>query len=163
MSIFNFWSWPAELIEDIRLWFIVRSALKEESTLSEIRNFTELELRIDKLNRIYTVVNLPEELWPYEKRNMAWPYVLDKMRTLDDLLMKLRLNEILYPEVKPIEIEGAYAYLIILSSSIESLSIWKFLRWLLNTGVTAITLFLIDRIVLKLTHSGIIDHIISLF
>ena len=92
---------------------------------------------------------------------MAWPYVLDKLRTVDELLMKLRLNELVFPDVRPIE--DAYAYLVILSPSVESFSIWKFLRWLLNVTVTSGTLFLIDRIVIKLSGSGIIDHFISLF
>jgi hypothetical protein len=161
MGLFNFWSWPAELIDDLRQWMVVRSALKEPSTQSELKAFQDLEIRQDKIGRLYTVVNLPEELWPYEKRNMAWPYVLEKLRTVDELLMKVRLNELLFPDVKPID--DAYAYLIVLSPSIESLSIWKLLRWLLNMTVTITTLFLTDRIILKITGSGIIDHILSLF
>ena len=92
---------------------------------------------------------------------MAWPYVLDKLRTVDELLMRLRLNELLFPDVRPIE--DAPAYLVILSPSIESFSIWKFLRWLLNLSVTTGTIFLIDRVVLKLSGSSIMDHFISLF
>jgi len=161
MGLFNFWSWPAELIDDIRQWLVVRSALKEPATEAEFKAFQDLEIRKDKIGRLYTVVNLPEELWPYEKRNMAWPYVLDKLRTVDELLMRIRLNELLFPDVRPID--DAYAYLVILSPSVESFSIWKFLRWLLNLSVTTGTIFLIDRIVLKLSGSGILDHFITLF
>jgi len=161
MGLFNFWSWPAELIDDIRQWFVVRSALKEPATDAEFKAFKDLEIRKDKIGRLYTVINLPEELWAYEKQNMAWPYVLDKLRTVDELLMRLRLNELLFPDVRPIE--DAPAYLIILSPSVESFSIWKFLRWLLNLSVTTGTIFLIDRIVLKLSGLGILDHFTSLF
>ena len=31
MTLFNFWKWPLSVIDDIQQWFVVRSALKEES------------------------------------------------------------------------------------------------------------------------------------
>jgi len=163
MGVFNFWSWPAELIDDIRQWMVVRKALKEPATQAELKSFEELEIRQDRIGRLYTVVNLPEELWDYEKKNMAWPYVLDKLRLVDELLMKVRLNELLYPDVRPIEEMDAMAYLVILSPSVESFSIWKFLRWIFNTAFTSGTIFLLDRIILKLSGSGIIGHFMSLF
>ena len=75
--------------------------------------------------------------------------------------MKRQLSDLLYPEVKPIP--DAPAYLIILSSSSDSFSILKFLRWLLNLGFIGTLLFLIQRITFVLSGHSIIDLIKSLF
>jgi len=159
MKYFNIWSWPAMIIDDIRQWRLVSKALKEAEVIDGFSKF-KYELRRDKIGRVYTVINIPEELMPYEKRNMVWPWMLEQLRELDDLLMSLRLNYLLYPEVTPIE--GSPAYLIILSPSTESLDIWKFVRWFFNLSLVCITLYLANRIAFKVFGSTIIDSISSL-
>ena len=160
MSWYNVWKWPSELIEDVQQWLAVRAALKEETT-QQILNRFKYELRADTIGRLYTVINVPEELYPYEKRDMVWPWMLEQLRELDDLLMECRLNDMVYPEVT--QIEGAPAYLVILSPQTESFSIWKFLRWLFNLGIVSLTVYLLNRIAIKAFGLGLIDSIISLF
>ena len=147
------------IIDDIRQWRLVSKALKEAEVIDGFSKF-QYELRTDQIGRVYTVVNIPEELAPYEKRNMVWPWMLEQLRELDDLLMSLRLNDLLYPEVS--QIEGSSSYLIVLSPSTESIDIWKFLRWIFNLSILYITLYLANRIVFKIFGSTIIDYISSL-
>ena len=160
MRIFNIWSWPSAFIDDIRQWLMVRKALREAEVVSAFKNF-KYELRIDRIGRVYTVINVPEELWEYEKREMVWPWMVEQLRELDDVLMRVRLNELLYPEVTPIE--GSPAYLVVLSTSSESISIWKFLRWILNLSFVLLGLFIINKLVIKYAGSSIIHLIYSLF
>jgi hypothetical protein len=160
MTWYNFWKWPTELIDDIRQWMMVRSALKEPETIDRFKKF-KYELRSDNIGRIYTVINVPEELLEYEKRDMVWPWVLEELKQIDELLMECRLNDIVYPEVKPIE--EAPAYLVVLTPSTESFSFWKLLRWTFNTGILAFILFIINRIVIKASGSSLIDLFLSLF
>ena len=160
MRIFNIWSWPSAFIDDIRQWLMVRKALREAEVVSAFKNF-KYELRIDRIGRVYTVINVPEELWEYEKREMVWPWMVEQLRELDGVLMRVRLNELLYPEVTPIE--GSPAYLVVLSTSSESISIWKFLRWILNLSFVLLGLFIINKLVIKYAGSSIIHLIYSLF
>jgi len=160
MHIYNFWSWPTQLIDDFRQWRLVRKALKEEEVKQGFASF-RYELRIDNIGRIYTVINIPEELYPYEKRDMVWPWMLEQLRELDDILMRVRLNDLVYPEVT--KLEDAPAYLVVLTPSTDSLSLGKFFRWLFNCGVTFFTIYLINAIVSSSTGNSIIGHFLSLF
>jgi hypothetical protein len=160
MHIFNFWTWPFQLIDDIRQWRLVRSALNEEEVKQGLDSF-KYELRRDRIGRIYTVINVPEELYPYEKRDMVWPWMLEQLRDLDDILMRVRLNDLVYPEVT--KLPDAPAYLVILSPSTESISVLKFLRWLFNVSITLFSLYLINSIIFKVSGNSIIGHFLSLF
>jgi hypothetical protein len=160
MRIYNIWTWPSTLIDDIRQWRIVRTALKEPEVIQGFKEF-KYELRTDNIGRVYTVINVPEELWPYEKQNMVWPWMLEQLRELDDLLMRLRLNDLLYPEVSPIE--GSPSYLVVLTPSTESFSIWKFLRWILNLSFVFVSSYMINSLVRKITGTSIVEFVISLF
>ena len=160
MRIYNIWSYPTMLIDDYRQWKLVKDALKEPEVISGFKQF-KYELRTDRIGRVYTVVNIPEELWPYEKQNMVWPWMLEQLRELDDLLMGLRLNDVLYPEVK--NIEGSPAYLVVLTPSTDSLSIWKFLRWIFNISFVCFSAFVINSLTRKFAGTSIIDFISSLF
>jgi hypothetical protein len=160
MNWYNIFKWPAEIYDDIRQWLLVRSALKEPETIEALKSF-KYELRVDQIGRIYTVINLPEELWPYEKQNQVWPWMVEQLRELDDLLLSRQLNDLIYPEVKPIE--GAPAYLIVLTPSTESLKWSKFFGWILRLGLVGFTILLINKICIKAFHTSIIDFLISLF
>jgi hypothetical protein len=160
MHIFNVWTWPLSVIDDVRQWNIVRKALKESEVIAGFRSF-KYELRTDKIGRIYTVINVPEELYPYEKREMIWPWMVEQLRELDDLLMSLRLNDLVYPEVT--QLEDAPAYLVILSPSRESASIWKFLRWIFNVSVTWFSFYILNAIVGATSGKSIVEHFLSLF
>lgn len=157
---FNFWKWPIELYEDYRQWYVVKEALREEDTKQKFSNF-KYEMRVDKIGRIYTVINVPDELLPYEMNDQVWPWVLDQLREIDELLLTCRLNDIVYPEVQ--KLEEFPAYLIILAPSTESLEWSKLFGWIFNSAFTYSILFIADKIVLKTTNKSALDFITSLF
>ena len=159
MNVFNIWSWPLELIEDLRQLSIVNKALKEEQTIEALKRF-EYELRVDKIGRIYTVINIPEELYPYEKKDQVWPWVLEKLRDLDSILMEVRLNDLVYPEVN--KIEDYPAYLVILSPSIESLNLSRFIEWILKSSFTFLTIYLVNKVFYKIVGTSILDYVLNL-
>ena len=159
MTWYNIWKWPIEIYEDIRLWFLIRKALREDETIEALKNF-KYELRIDKIGRIYTVINIPEELWPYDKQDQVWPWMVEQLRELDDILLNRQLNELVYPDVT--RIAGSPAYLVVLAPSSESISLGKFLRWIFNCAIVYCTFLLLNKICLKAFHQSIIDAVISL-
>lgn len=160
MTWYNIWKWPIEIYEDIRLWLLVKRALKETETIEALKSF-KYELRVDRLGRIYTVINIPEELWPYEKQDQVWPWMVEQLRELDDLLMARQLNDLVYPEVT--KIESAPSYLVVLAPSSESLSWSKFFGWLFRLSVVTLSFLMVNKICLKAFHQSIIDFLISLF
>lgn len=160
MKWYNIWSWPAAVIDDYRQWRTVKKAIEETEVKEKFKNF-KYEMRVDKIGRIYTVINIPEELLPYEYRNMVWPWVLEQLREIDDLLLELRLNDLVYPDIQPLE--EAPAYIVKLVPSTESLSIWKFLIWLKNVGILSLLVYISNNILHKTTGHSIIDLILSVF
>jgi hypothetical protein len=162
MKLLNFWKWPIEIFEDIRQWMVVRKAYKEPEVFDRFKKF-KYPLRIDKLGRIYTVINIPAELLELEKKDMVWPWVLDQLREIDDLMIECQLSDLLYPEISPIEGDDIAAYLVVLTPSTESISISKFLMWLLNTTLFIFTIYVINRISIKASGSSLIDLFFSLF
>jgi len=112
-----------KLIKEIRLWLIVRKVAKRNA-----ETLQEFDLRVDWIGRIYTVINLPEEVasQPYSQE----PYVLGQLRKYDEVLLRLQLSDIIFPEIE--KIPGEDAYLLVLTAEREYLS---FLRFILNVGL----------------------------
>jgi hypothetical protein len=156
----NFWKWPKELIDDFRQWSVVRDALKEEDTKQKLSTF-KYQMRIDRIGRIYTVINIPDELLPFEFKDQVWPWVLDQLREIDELLLSCRLNDLVYPEVT--KIEEFPAYLVVLTPSTESLEWSKFFGWIFNVIFTSGFLFITNKVIIKTTNKSAIDFLISLF
>jgi hypothetical protein len=160
MKWYNFWSWPAAVIDDIRQWRIVKKATSEAEVVEKFAAF-KYEMRVDRIGRIYTVINIPEELLPYEHRNQVWPWVLEQLREIDDLLLDVRLNDLVYPEVE--QYPDAPAYIVKLVPSSDSFSFWKFLIWIRNLAILTFLGILINKITLKLSGVSIFNFLIDLF
>ena len=105
-----------------------RVAKRNQETLDEF------DLRVDWIGRIYTVINLPEEVatQPYSQQ----PYVLGQLRKYDEVLLRLQLSDVLFPEFE--KIPGEDAYILILTAEREYLSL---LRFLLNLGLWILIFF----------------------
>lgn len=126
-SLFNFWKWPLESIEDYKEWSIVRTATKEQKTIEKFYS-NNPQLRVDGLGRIYTVINVPED---YSKnKTTSWTYVMGELSKLNEVLISVGISELVYPEIKQ---ETAYSYVIILQPSFDYLNFKSFfkeiLRW----------------------------------
>ena len=122
-----------DLYNEIKIWYKIRSiANKEEAKLKE------LGFRVDWVGRIYTVINLPEEVVsaPISQEG----YVLMQLRKHDKFLMDLGIADYVSPEFNPIPNENAF--LLVLSADREFFKLWPFVKSVTKTLV----LFLLLRL-----------------
>ena len=94
------------LIKEIRIWLKIRKIAKEnEKTLNE-NGF-----RVDWIGRIYTVINLPEEVVnaPISQEG----YVLMKLREYDKIFLNMGIADYVSPEME--KIPNTDSFLLIIS------------------------------------------------
>jgi hypothetical protein len=140
-----------KIIRELRVYSQYRSTVKDESMNSPL--WTRLRLRHDWLGRIYTVVNLPPEVtqsrdFPVDARPA---YVFEEIKSVNDYLTKLNLQEIITPVLKPLPETNGDSYLVIYYFFFRHLSWLWILRFLLE--VTAIT-FVFLKLELIITYLG---------
>ncbi len=104
------------MIRIITYWynFVKESILiyKYRKAALSIEKDLEAEgLRVDYLGRIYTVINLPEEVLGQQEL-LQQSYVLSQLTPITNILLKYGLADSSFPEI--IKVEGTASYLIIL-------------------------------------------------
>lgn len=107
------------IFKKIKLYFQYRKILLKNK--EEFQN--SFNLRIDRVNRIYTVINIPEALFeePYNLRTsdinkISEPYITEYLRQISDTLNKKGMGELfsLYSMSKV----DKYSYLIVIGFSL---------------------------------------------
>lgn len=113
-----------KLLKEINVWRKVRAIATENKELLNENGF-----RVDWVGRIYTVINLPEEVvnQPFSREG----YVLMKLREYDSLFLNMGIADAISPEL--VDLEDAEAYLLILSPDSDYISFWPFIVSLLKT------------------------------
>lgn len=113
-------------VRDIKNYLDLRKTIKKEAQDSPV--WLKYRLRHDYIGRIYTVVNLPPEvtLSPDDPEEIRAAYVIDMTRPINQYLTSLNLQEIIYPEFKPIK--GTDSYLVIYNPLFRTLTV----SWLLT-------------------------------
>ena len=114
-----------DLYKELKIWIKIRAiAMKAKPQLIE-KGF-----RIDWVGRIYTVINLPEEVVsaPISQEG----YVLMKLREHDKFLMELGIADYVSPEFNPIP--DSTSFLLVLSADREYFKLKPFLISLIKTG-----------------------------
>jgi len=104
------------LFKEINDWFYIRKKAKQNLKLLH-----ENKLRVDYIGRIYTVINVPEEL--FNDTPSRENYVFQKLREFDDILIKLKINELIYPTIEIIP--ESNSYLLVLQGNAEYIQFWK--------------------------------------
>lgn len=114
------------LYNELRIWKIVKSVAKSNEKLLNENGF-----RVDWVGRIYTVINLPEEVVnaPVSREG----YVLMKLREYEDMFLKLGISDVIFPEMMPIE--GEFAYLLIVSPNRTYFSVWEMTKFLFRLSL----------------------------
>jgi hypothetical protein len=113
---------------EIKIWRVVRRVARKNENLLKENN-----LRVDWVGRMYTVINLPDEI--IENPYLEETYVISQLREYDKILISLGLADIVYPEFS--KIEGEAAYLLILYPESDYLN-WS--RFIFNfLGVVALS------------------------
>jgi len=159
---FNILSWPLELISHYRDWKIMKRLCKEESALKIFKSYKP-EIRFDKIYRLYTVINIPEELYPKEYENARQTYLIDELRKFEEVALRLGVSEILYPEFAVItDVPDSFAYLLVLETNKDGLSWVNLLLWLMQLTSLYAILAIINNIILSLSGSSAIEWILSI-
>ncbi len=141
------------IINEINIWRKVRAVAKENEKLLNASGF-----RVDWVGRIYTVINLPEEVINQPMSNEG--YILMKLREYDKLFLNMGIADAISPEIE--EIPNAGAYLLILSPDRDYIKLKPFLWSVIKTGVLLIILR-IFYIILSKYWSDISEGIGKLF
>ena len=107
-----------ELYRDLKIWHKYAKITKSSRKLLE-----ENKLRVDWLGRIYTVINVPDELQNYPNIEM---WVMQQLGPYNKILMDIGVADYSFPEVEKIEDAAANAYLVVMYPELENISIWRF-------------------------------------
>ena len=109
-----------KIIHEWKVWRVVRQTVKEHA-----KELEEVGFFCDWIGRIYTVINIPEEIMKmpinsrkdYEIRNMMIDtYIKQQLIPASELLTKLMLSDlIVYPDKYEL-FEGTNSILIVLSA-----------------------------------------------
>ena len=113
-----------DLYKEINVWRKIKKIAKQNE-----KKLNEKGFRVDWVGRIYTVINLPEEVVtaPISQEG----YVLMKLREHDKFLLDLGIADYVSPEFSPIE--GTDSFLLVLSADREYLRLKPFLISLAKT------------------------------
>lgn len=106
-----------DLWNDIRIWYKYAKITKGNRKKLEEKN-----LRVDWAGRIYTVVNVPEELKNYPNIEM---WVMQQLGPFNEILLELGIADYSFPEVQRIEEPGVDAYLVVMYPELNSISFWR--------------------------------------
>ena len=113
-----------DLNNEIKIWYKIRSIAKKAEP-----KLKESGFRVDWVGRIYTVINLPEEVVsaPISQEG----YVLMQLRKHDALFLELGIADYVSPEFNPID--DTNSFLLVLSPDREYLKLWPMIKSLFKT------------------------------
>ena len=112
------------LYRELLTWKRVRNVVFENQKALIEKNF-----RVDWIGRIYTVINLPEEVATHNPQvQQAW--ILGQFKDFDNIFLEMGIADYISPEFMPIK--DTTSYLLILSPDREYLRLWPFLFFALK-------------------------------
>lgn len=97
-----------DLQEFIYKYRLMNNIFKDSSVIDIINANQPEKLRIDSLNRIYTIVNFPPDV---NTESLQFQFLIEAFRKIDETLLRCQLNDVLIPFTYN---KGGY-YLVILS------------------------------------------------
>ena len=161
--LFRPFDYPVELWGQVKDWWLCRKVCKEEGVKKLFAN-RKPELRVDNIGRIYTVINIPEDLYKQEFEGARQTFLIEELRKVEGVFQQIGISEIIYPEFTRItDIPESFAYLLVLETNRDMFSLWPFLGWVLKLSVWSILIATINALIINFTGSGIIDWILSIF
>jgi len=117
MYLKNLWN-------EIKIWRKVKKVAKYNEEILNEKGF-----RIDWIGRIYTVINLPEEVATHNPE-IQQAYVLQELRNFDKIFLEIGIADYVVPEFRVID--GAASYLLVLSPDRDYIKLWPFLLFVLK-------------------------------
>jgi len=116
--------WLVNVIKEIRIWLKIRKIANENKKLLDEKGF-----RIDWVGRIYTVINIPDEISNSAMTNESYVYM--KLQELSPVFLDIGIADYVSPEIE--EIFDAGAYLLIISPDRNYFRIFEFLKFLFKS------------------------------
>lgn len=118
-----------KLIKEIQIWLKIRKVAKENEKILNENGF-----RVDWIGRIYTVINLPEEVVnaPISQEG----YVLMKLREYDKIFLTMGIADYVSPEME--KIPNSDSFLLIISPNSEYIAFWPIFWFLLKLFIVYI-------------------------
>ena len=115
----------SKLYKELKIWWQIRKVAKSEEIALQEKGF-----RVDWIGRIYTVINLPEEVAtaPISQEG----YVLMKLREHDKFLLELGIADYVSPEFE--KISNTDSFLLVLSADREYFRLWPFIVSMAKTA-----------------------------
>jgi hypothetical protein len=119
-----------KVIKEISLYKEYVRTIRAEEGLSPI--WRAKNLRIDKINRIYTVINLPLEVLlatdlPKESRPS---FVINEVKPINTYLQSLNLEELITMGIEPVAGTNEEAYLVVYQFLFRHISVLWILRFI---------------------------------
>ena len=113
-----------KVYKELKIWWQIRKVAKTEEVALKENGF-----RVDWIGRIYTVINLPEEVAtaPISQEG----YVLMKLREHDKFLLELGIADYVSPEFE--KINNTDSFLLVLSPDREYFKLWPFIVSIVKT------------------------------
>ena len=113
-----------KLFKELNTWRKIRNIAKSEEAALREKGF-----RVDWVGRIYTVINLPEEVVsaPISQEG----YVLMELRKHDTFLLNLGIADYVSPEFS--RIDGTDSFLLVLSPDRKYFRLWPLTKSLFRT------------------------------
>ena len=113
-----------KLYRELIIWIKIRKIAMENTD-----KLLEKGFRVDWVGRIYTVINLPEEVVsaPISQEG----YVLMQLRENDKLFLELGIADYVSPEFNPIP--NSDSFLLVLSADRDYFKFWPFMKSLAKT------------------------------
>ena len=117
-----------KFFQELIIWRKFYKAAKQQEKFLNKHN-----LRVDNIGRIYTVVNIPEEV-ATNNQYVKEAWVLQQLKPFNDVLLKVGLADYAVPELRQIKEPGTNAFLVLLYPELNNLNIWKFLWHIIKLG-----------------------------
>ena len=154
--------WPRELYTNIKDWYLIRKVCKEKEAIRAFKEFSP-ELRVDNIGRIYTVINIPEEMYDKKFAQARQTFLIDQLRKIEELTLRLGVSELLYPQYTLIsDVPDSFAYLLVLETEKDAVSIWEFVKWTIKAFLWYLILASINALIISTTGQGIFSWIGSI-
>lgn len=129
----------ARIIQEFKLYLEFVRIIKKEKISSQF--WARKNLRLDNLNRIYTVINLPPQVTMSTElpKDVRPSFVVTEVKPINEYFKGLNLEELLTMWIKPIEGTNDESYLVVYQFLFRSFT-WL---WILRFLSELLVIFLI--------------------
>ena len=143
-----------EFFEDLRIWRRFRKTARKQEDL-----LLQNGMRVDWLGRIYTVINMPEEVINNQELvQQGW--VIGQLKPFNEVLMSIGLADFAYPEIS--RVPSSSSYLIVMYPEIEALNPWRMIWNFLITGVLGMSAYALIMSIYNISViQGMLDQLLA--